>query len=121
MNPYTETISNKRHLQKTCAGLPPDADSDEEADSDEDVDVETSTQDPDLLTPYDTNVRKKFLNGVAELLSHSKGGATVTAAALRENEDSVEVDLSRNAGFQTQDEEYLSLLTGFLAVASSSE
>jgi hypothetical protein len=86
----------------------------------EDEDSETATQDTDLLTPYDADIRSKFLNCVAELLSHSKGGAAVTATALREKEDSVEVDLARNSGFRAADKKYLASLSAFLAVSTAS-
>ncbi|SPO06386.1 uncharacterized protein DNG_09075 [Cephalotrichum gorgonifer] len=117
LNPYTETRSDKHPQATISPSVHQNVDSDEDDDLDDDADIETASQIMELLTPYDTNVREKFLNCVAELLSHSKGGATVTAAALREKEDSVEVDLSRNAGFGALDERYLSLLAGFLASA----
>jgi hypothetical protein len=112
LNPYTETP----HLPAISNASPNDGvDSDEGDVSDGDIELEEATQSTNLLTPYDTNIREKFLNCVAELLSHSKGGATVTAAALREKEDSVEVDLARNDGFGPCDDRYLPLLVGFLA------
>lgn len=115
LNPHTETLSGKHLQATTSASGHREVDSDEDDDLVGDTEVERATQNTDLLTPYDTNIREKFLNCVTELLSHSKGGATVTAAALREKEDSVEVDLSRNDGFGTHDDSYLSLLAGFLA------
>jgi hypothetical protein len=44
------------------------------------------------------------------------GGKHVIAAALRNNEDSVEVDVARNGEFAARDDEYLSFLTQFLAI-----
>jgi hypothetical protein len=117
LNPHTDTMSDKHLQATTSASGHYEVDSDEDDDLDGDTEVERATENTDLLTPCDTNVREKFLNCIAELLSYSKGGATVTAAALREKEDSVEVDLSRNSGFGTHDERYLSLLAGFLAAA----
>ncbi|KID94862.1 hypothetical protein MAJ_09161, partial [Metarhizium majus ARSEF 297] len=117
-NPHTGTLSYKDKPTASATGYQ-DLDSDEDEGLDEDIDVETATQIADLLTPCDIDVREKFLSCVAELLSHSKGGATVTAAALREKEDSVEVDLSRNGGFAAHDETYLASLTKFLASADT--
>ena len=125
MNPYTTTTPDNC-LQATTsesdldkAGS--DEDSDDGTDLDEEIDAKIASENTDLLTPYDTNIREKFLNCVAELLSHSKGGAAVTATTLREKENSVEVDLSRNSGFRVQDERYLSALTDFLASAGTSK
>jgi len=59
----------------------------------------TDTGNLGLLTSSDEGMRIKFLNGLAELLSPAKGWNYVSATALRESEDSVEVDLVRNGGF----------------------
>lgn len=52
-----------------------------------------------VLTNPNESVRQKFLDGIAQLLSSSKGWDGVTAAALREREDFVELDVARNDCF----------------------
>jgi hypothetical protein len=129
MNPYTaitpdnrlQATTSESGLDKAGSDKENDEDSNDGTDLDEEIDAKIASENTDLLTPYDTNIREKFLNCVAELLSHSKGGAAVTATALREKENSVEVDLSRNSGFQVQDERYLSALADFLASAGTSK
>jgi hypothetical protein len=115
LNPYTKNLAGKHPQATSGVSGYDEVDSDEDNAWDSDTEMEGMTEDTDLLTPYDTKIREKFLNCVAELLSHSKGGATVTAAALREKEDSVEVDLSRNNGFEKHDDTYLTLLARYLA------
>lgn len=45
------------------------------------------------------SVYEKFLDCIAQLLSPCKGWNGVTATAIREREDGVEVDVARNDGF----------------------
>jgi hypothetical protein len=66
------------------------------------------------LATGDEVPREKFLNSISELLAHTKGGKYVTAAALREKEDSTEVDIARNTEFGPKDNDYLSSLARFL-------
>ena len=115
LHPHTTDRLDHHPKATTNPGGYCEEDSDEEDEFEEDIEVGTATQNTNLLTPYDTKIREKFLNCIAELLSHSKGGAIVTATALRENEDNVEVDLARNEGFAARDADYLSLLANFLA------
>ncbi|KAK0726806.1 hypothetical protein B0T26DRAFT_639839, partial [Lasiosphaeria miniovina] len=51
----------------------------------------------------DESIRRKFLNCIAELLDHTKGGRYVAAPALREKESSVEIDVTSNSPFQPSD------------------
>ena len=66
------------------------------------------------LGAYDEPIREKFLNRIAELLSHTTGGKYVTVAALREKEDRVEVDIARNSPFESRDLVYLASLSSFM-------
>lgn len=52
-----------------------------------------------ILSDPRESVRQKFLDCIAQLLSPYKGWDGVTATALREGEDRVEVDVARNDGF----------------------
>lgn len=52
-----------------------------------------------ILSGPRESVRQKFLDCIAQLLSPCKGWDGVTATALREEEDKVEVDVARNDGF----------------------
>ena len=70
----------------------------------------------DELVPYAETPREKSLDCIAELLSPQKGWNYVTATALREHEDFVEVDIARNSGIEdNEDKEYLVLLEKFMA------
>ncbi|KAJ5740628.1 hypothetical protein N7493_000500 [Penicillium malachiteum] len=78
----------------------------------EDLEVDTSTEHATLLTTSNESVRKKFLDCVAQLFSSRKGWYGVTAAALREREDFVEIDIARNDRWEKKtrwDQEALSL------------
>ncbi|KAL7784097.1 hypothetical protein V8C37DRAFT_396383 [Trichoderma ceciliae] len=68
----------------------------EEAEAD-DMDAETAR----TVTLHGSreSVNSKFLNCIAQLFSPSKGWEDVAATALREREDSVEVDVARNDCF----------------------
>jgi hypothetical protein len=79
-------------------------------------DLEKISANNQLLTTGNEIIREKFLNCICDLLAHTKGPKFVTAAALRENEDSIEIDLARNDGFDANDDEYLSSLARFLAI-----
>ncbi len=118
LNPYTDAVSGSQERNPSQPNGD-HLDSGEETEVEEEDDGERASLDNDTLTPYDPDIRKKFLNAIAELLSHTKGGANVTATALRENEDSIEVDLARNGGFQQSDEQYLVSLEAFLAAAGN--
>jgi len=52
-----------------------------------------------VLQGSGSSIRSKFLDCIAQLLSPSKGWEDVTATALREREDFVEVDIARNDCF----------------------
>ncbi|KAK4168118.1 hypothetical protein QBC43DRAFT_309729 [Cladorrhinum sp. PSN259] len=97
------------------SGPEPRGEDDDDDDDDFDDSFAGNTIAPTIpLNAYDPSLREKFLNGVAELLSHTKGGSHVTAAALREREDCVEVDIARNGPFDSSDDDYLKALTSFL-------
>lgn len=63
-------------------------------DGDEDLEIQSTAA--TVLADSDEEVRMKFLDCLAELLSPVEGGDSVTATALRENEDYVEVHVARN-------------------------
>lgn len=112
-NPYTTTVSDKSLQPKHT---PSD---DEITEDDEDYydspDTDKISIDTTFLAVGDENLREKFLNSISELLAHTKGGKYVTAAALREKEDSIEIDIARNTGFGREDNNFLSSLTRFLS------
>jgi hypothetical protein len=54
-----------------------------------------------VLQGPSVSIRAKFLDCIAQLLSPSKGWDKVTATALREHEDFVEIDVARNDCFGT--------------------
>jgi len=77
-------------------------------------DDETKSDVNDLITSSTENLREKCLNCIAELLSRQKGWHFVTTATLREREDSVEVDIARNSGFDDEDGKFLDQLQQFM-------
>jgi hypothetical protein len=89
---------------------------DDAADYDDDLDQDFKSIDAEPLTANNEALRRKFLDCVCELLAHTKGGSFVTAAALREKEDEVEVDIAQNNGLDAEDRTYLDLLKLFLAL-----
>lgn len=56
-----------------------------------------------VLTGPKNSVRQKFLDCIAQLLSPCKGWNGVTATAIREGEDLVEIDVARNDCFECND------------------
>jgi hypothetical protein len=61
-----------------------------------DDEFEIDSVDLAVLTRSDDKVRMKFLDSLAELVSPSKGWSAVTATAMREKEDHVEIDVAMN-------------------------
>ncbi|KAF7122850.1 hypothetical protein CNMCM5793_000960 [Aspergillus hiratsukae] len=110
LNPYTSTASGKYSQPDQVA------DDEDGEDFDDDIDQDFISVDAQPLSANSEVLRQKFLDCVCELISHTKGGKFVTAAALREKEDEVEVDIARNNGLNADDEEYLDSLKQFLAM-----
>jgi len=61
--------------------------------------LDAETERTALLQEPRESIRSKFLDCIAQLLSPCKGWDNVTATALREREDFVEVDVARNDCF----------------------
>ena len=110
LNPYTITAPEEP-LQSNR-----EVNDDDAVDSDDDLDQEFDSIDAELLTAKSDALRQKFLDCVCELLAHTKGRDFVTAAALREKEDEVEVDIAQNSGLDAEDGAYLNSLEQFLAL-----
>jgi hypothetical protein len=74
----------------------------EEEDEEEELDneqLDAATEKMVNLSESPESVRFRFLDSIAELLSPSKGWEYVTATALREREEFVEIDVARNDCF----------------------
>lgn len=112
-NPYTTPMSDKLLPLKDTPSVDQETDDDEEYDDSPDIDK--ASIDAATLPIGDEILREKFLNSISELLAHTKGGNHVTAATLREKEDSIEIDIARNTGFRCDDQKYLSSLAHFLS------
>lgn len=84
---------NRSHI-----GLPQPDDADEEEGL-EHGDLDAETERTTILQGGRESIRRMFLDCVSQLLSPSRGWENVTAAALREREDFVEIDVARNDGF----------------------
>lgn len=110
LNPYTITASDEP--------LQPDweVNDDDGVGSDDDTDQDFNSIDAEPLTANSEALHRKFLDCICELVAHTKGGNFVTAAALREKEDEVEVDISQNNGLKAEDQTYLDFLKRFLAL-----
>ncbi|KAL9099992.1 MAG: hypothetical protein Q9163_004573 [Psora crenata] len=86
----------RRHRQLQ----PPDlAGEEEEEEGFEGSELDAVTERTAVLQEPRESIRSKFLDCIAQLLSPSKGWESVTATALREREDFVEVDIARNDCF----------------------
>lgn len=68
-------------------------------DNSSDYDTNYDTEKNTILSGPQDSVRRKFLDCIAQLLSPCKGWDGVTATAIREGEDGVEVDVARNDNF----------------------
>ncbi|CAL5871622.1 uncharacterized protein PFLUO_LOCUS5875 [Penicillium psychrofluorescens] len=110
LNPYTRTASDKQ-LQSDQ-----EISDDDGSDSDDDQDQEFDSLVAQHLTANSDVLRRKFLDCICELIAHAKGRNFVTAAALREKEDEVEVDIAQNNGLKAEDKTYLHSLKQFLAM-----
>ena len=110
LNPYTITAPDEPWQPKQ------DVNDDDGADFDNELDQDFTSIDAELVTASSEVLRQKFLDCTCELLAHTKGGKSVTATALREKEDEIEVDIARNNGLNTEDKVYLGSLKRFLAM-----
>jgi len=88
----------------------------EDDDDDSEDDLGDKTSNLAFFGAGDESVlREKFLDCVAELLACRKGGRYVAATALREGNNSVEIDIAGNSPFSIECDEWLALLSRFLA------
>lgn len=130
LNPYTcSKTDGPKQTGRMLDASPEDGDEEEDDDDDYDdemddclgADLIATGAGPHPLAVSDEPIRQKFLNCIAELLAHKKGGKYVAATALREKEDSVEIDIASNSPFKPSDEEYLACLVRFLGERSAEE
>jgi hypothetical protein len=117
-NPYTTTTSGDDSSHRNQESLDKDREYDEDSDTEsvDDSAEDLASIEAGQLAGTGDRLRQKFLDCISELLAYTKGGKYVTATALREKEDQVEVDIARNSDFTTSDTEYLALLERFLAM-----
>ncbi|KAL4962166.1 uncharacterized protein BDV14DRAFT_179123 [Aspergillus stella-maris] len=115
---YLTNNQNHEELHEPENNAEPDSDTDELSDCESNYETEKIV----ILSSPRNSVRRKFLDCVAQVLSPCKGWDGVTAAAMREGEDGVEVDIARNNGFLSDDDcfdsqivGYCKMLEGFLA------
>ncbi|KAE8419970.1 hypothetical protein BDV36DRAFT_293621 [Aspergillus pseudocaelatus] len=115
LNPYTLTASDEPFLPSQGIN------DDDEADFEDGPDEDFTSIDTEQLTANSEILRRKFLDCIGELLAHTKGGKFVTATALREKEDEVEIDIARNNGLKTDDEVCLGFLRRSLAMQADAQ
>jgi len=128
LNPFTLSKAGHPSQPNHVPGVLPDDDDDDDGeeqkldDDDPDTDaIITDKATPQLLAGRDEPIRQKFLNCIAELLANKRGGKHVAATALREGEDSVEIDIASNSPFTVEDDEYLASLARFLGESDTWE
>lgn len=63
------------------------------------IEIYGDTKVTPVINTIPDSIRHKFLNCIAQILSPAKGGAHVTATALRESDSAVEVYVARNDCF----------------------
>lgn len=112
LNPSTITASDELLQPNQAVNDDDGADSE----SGDDLDQDFTSIDAEPLTANSEELHRKFLDCICELLANAKGGKSVTATALREKENEVEVDIARNNGLNAEDEAYLGFLKRFLAM-----
>lgn len=86
-----------------------DSGTDEPSDCEGDYETEKTV----ILSGPRNSVRQKFLDCIAQVLSPCKGWDGVTATAIREGEDGVEVDIARNDGFHADDDGFDCQIVGY--------
>ncbi|KAL4744885.1 hypothetical protein BDW72DRAFT_212011 [Aspergillus terricola var. indicus] len=103
--------NNRNHekLHKAENNTDRDGSTDELIDCEGDYETEKTM----ILSGPRSSVRRKFLDCIAQVLSPCKGWEGVTAAAIREGEDGVEVDIARNDGFLFDDDCFDSRTLGY--------
>ncbi|GAB1310631.1 hypothetical protein MFIFM68171_00841 [Madurella fahalii] len=123
LNPYTCSRTDRSSQPNRASGVLPEDDGDgkDELNNYLDTDVAITGGSPNFMAVRDEPIRQKFLDCIAELLAHTKGGKYVAATALREKENSVEIDVASNSPFNIQDEECLASLARFLGSCSKRE
>jgi len=90
------------YLSKAAGHPQPGDSSNDEEDQHEDVLVEDLDAKTDIaasLTGTDDSIQTRVLDCIAQLFSPAKGWAHVTATAIRQHEDFVEIDIARNDSF----------------------
>ncbi|KAK3358216.1 hypothetical protein B0T25DRAFT_178203 [Lasiosphaeria hispida] len=117
LHPYTCSTTDGPSKPSPVPDVLPEDDGDSEDDLVDDLDTDSiiAGEAPDYLAAHGEPIRQKFLNCVAELLAHKRGGKHVAATALREKTNSVEVDVARNNRFSVEDDKWLASLSHFLA------
>ena len=97
---YLKDNQNHEELHEAENNLECVSNTDDSSDCETDYETEKNV----ILSGPRTSVRQKFLDCIAQLLSPCKGWDGVTAAAIREGEDGVEVDIARNDGFLSEED-----------------
>lgn len=89
-------------------------------DSLDDVITELDTEHPALLGKCVNNdLKRRFLDRLAEIISHRKGGGHVASTALVEDQDSATVYVAKNDGFSAAEMDGLQSLFQTLSVSAS--
>ncbi|KAI9375261.1 hypothetical protein BJX61DRAFT_182665 [Aspergillus egyptiacus] len=106
---YLTNTRNHEKLHKAENNAERESDTDELSGCETDDETEKTV----ILSGPRSSVRRKFLDCIAQVLSPCKGWNGVTAAAIREAEDGVEVDIARNDGFLSDDGCFDSQIVGY--------
>ncbi|GKZ40822.1 hypothetical protein AbraIFM66951_006356 [Aspergillus brasiliensis] len=115
----------RSHAQAEQSGDAAASDADSETDTEAafDDETDTATEKAAALSSSRDSVQRKFLDCICQLLSPCKGWDGVTAAALREEEGGVIVDVARNGGVDSDPAilEYCRMLENYLACCASAK
>lgn len=106
---YLTNNRNHAELHEAENNAERDSDTDERSDCETDYETEKTV----ILSGPRYSVRRKFLDSIAQLLSPCKGWDGVTATAIREGEDGVEVDIARNDAFLSDEDRFDSEVVGY--------
>lgn len=109
---YLEGKKKQNELHEAGRKVECSSESDESSDDETDYETEKNA----VLSGPRNSVRQKFLDCIAQLLSPCKGWDGVTATAIREREDGVEVDVARNDGFLSGENRLDGEIRGYCAM-----
>jgi hypothetical protein len=76
----------------------------DESDNDSDAESIDTSRPQQISDSGHDNLKRKFLDCLAEFAANKKGGLSVACSAMKEAEEGVEIWIARNDGFSNKDQ-----------------